>query len=190
MKIGILGGTFNPVHTGHLLMAEGVKAAQKLDRIIFMPCALPPHKHSVRLAGGKHRVKMIKLAVKGNPCFDVSEIELKRGGKSYSVDTLEELAEGCKKNTRFFFIIGSDNLQSFDKWKSPSRLLELCKIIVVGRPGYKFPKRKHKNIIFVNIPTLPVSSTDIRTYIKQNRSIKYLVLDPVQDYIHKNRLYR
>lgn len=186
-KIGILGGTFNPVHTGHLLLAEGIREGLNLDSVLFIPSFMPPHKKSVKLASAKDRLALVRLAIKGNPYFKVSTIEIKRGGKSYSADTLEGLHKFFKNNAEFFFIIGSDNVSELKKWKSIDRLMKLCSIVTAVRPGYKikFPKVK-----VVDIPTLPVSSTDIRQLVNQGKTIKYLVPETVRKYILKNRLYR
>lgn len=186
-RIGILGGTFNPIHTGHLLLAEGIKEKLHLDYVLFIPCNFPPHKKSLKLALAKHRFNMVRLAVKGNPKFKVSALEIKRGGISYSVDTLDELYKLYRGNAKFFFIIGSDSLKGLRTWKSINKLMKLCKIVAVTRPGYRLKYRGVKNI---ELPTLPVSSTDIRKFVKRGMSIKHLVPDSVRKYIIKCGLYR
>lgn len=186
-RIGILGGTFNPIHTGHLLLAEGIKKKLRLDFILFIPCYLPPHKKPLKLAPAKHRFNMVRLAVRDNPSFKVSALEIKRRGISYSVDTLDELYKLYRGNAKFFFILGSDSLKGLRTWKSINKLMKLCKIVAVTRPGYRLKYHGVKNI---ELPTLPVSSTDIRKFVKIGRSIKYLVPDEVGKYIHKCRLYQ
>lgn len=185
-RIGILGGTFNPIHTGHLLLAEMVKEKLGLDYVLFIPCFLPPHKRPIKLAPAKDRLTMVKWAVKGKPYFKVSRIELERGGKSYSVDTLEELHKLYKEKTKFFFIIGSDSLSGLHTWKSLDRLMKLCQIVAVTRPGYRL---KHTGVKILNLPTLPISSTDIRQLVREGKSIRYLVPDAVKSYILRNKLY-
>lgn len=194
-KIGILGGTFNPVHTGHLLIAEGAREVLGLDQILFVPCAVPPLKQTKNLVSVRHRLAMVKLAVKGNSSFKISTIELDRGGVSYSIDTIREL---CKSSqAKIFFIVGSDSLFQFSQWKNIHQLLDLCTLVVADRPGYKLVKGKSKilakktsKIKIIQVPTLPISSTDIRVLAKKKRSLKHLVPDKVREYIIKYRLYQ
>lgn len=185
-RIGILGGTFNPIHSGHLLLAEGVREKLNLDYILFIPCCQPPHKKPMKFVSQKDRLAMVRLAVKGNPYFKASNIEIKRGGKSYSVDTLEELHRVYRGGARFFFIIGSDSLKELRLWKSFDRLTKLCNFVAVTRQDYSY---KYKGVRAVKVPTLPISSTDIRNFVKQKKTIKYLVPEPVRRYILKNELY-
>lgn len=179
-RIGILGGTFNPIHTGHLLVAEGVKEELGLDYVLFIPCYLPPHKKPLKLAPARHRLAMVRLAIRGNPSFRISTIEIKRKGKSYSVDTLEELHRLYKGKARFFFIIGSDSISGLRTWKSIDKLMKLCKLVAVSRPGYRL---RYPGVKIIDIPTLPISSTDIRRLIKEGKSIRYLVPEEVRRYI-------
>ncbi len=185
-RIGILGGTFNPIHTGHLLLAEGVREKMGLDYVLFIPCYLPPHKKPLNLAPAGDRLAMVRLAVKGNPSFKVSTLEIVRGGKSYSVDTLQELHRLYKGKANFFFIIGSDSLSVLNTWKSIDRVMDLCRLVAVTRPGYRF---NSPGVKIIDLPTLSVSSTDIRRLVRQGKSIKYLVPEAVRRYIIKNRLY-
>lgn len=188
-RIGILGGTFNPIHNGHLLMAEGILAKLRLDSILFIPCDIPPHKKTLRLISSIHRKKMVQCAIKDNHHFVLSAVELKRRGKSYSIDTLKELAKIYKDKTKLFFIIGSDNLHGFSKWKDPKTLLKLCELVVVKRPNMPLTKHKINGIKTVNVPTLPISSTNIRSLIRRKKSIKYMVPEDVRKYILNHRLY-
>lgn len=185
-RIGILGGTFNPIHTGHLLIAEGVKEKLGLDYVLFIPCYLPPHKKHLKLAPARHRLAMVRLAIKGKPSFKISTIEIERRGKSYSVDTLEKLHKLYKGKARFFFIIGSDSITGLRTWKSIDKLMKLCKLVAVTRPGYRL---RYPGVKMINLPTLPISSTDIRRLVKQGKSIRYLVPDAVKRYILRNGLY-
>lgn len=204
-RIGILGGTFNPIHTGHLLLAEGVKKKLHLDYVLFIPCYLPPHKKPLKLAPAKHRFNMVRLAIRGNPKFKISNSEIKRKGISYSVDTLEELHKmysakkrpvsrrenggqsGGKEKAKFFFIIGSDSLKGLRTWKYINRLMKSCTLVAVTRPGYKL---KYSGVKNIKLPTLPISSTDIRKFVKRGMSIRHLVPDSVRKYIIKCGLYR
>jgi len=202
LKIGILGGTFNPIHTGHLMMAEAVLSKLKLNYVLFIPCALSPTKSSEKLAESSHRLKMVERAVKGNPSFKVSKIELERGGRSYSVDTLDTLKKIYKNKTKFFFIIGADNLSQLCKWKQPDRLFKLCTPVVVGRQGIPLislgkyyqkqaglTKAQINKLRLINAPTLPISSTGIRAMVRKGRPIRYLVPEPVRRYILRYKLY-
>lgn len=185
-KIGILGGTFNPIHNGHLLLAEGVKEKLGLHSIIFIPCYLPPHKKNIKILSTRHRLNMVKLAVKDNPCFKVSDVEIKRGGKSYTVDTLEKLHKIYKNKAKFYFILGSDSFSGLHTWKDLDKIMKLCRLVAVTRPGYHI---KYPFVKVVSIFTLPVSSTDVRKSVQNKKSIKYLVPDNVIKYIRKNKLF-
>lgn len=186
-RIGVLGGTFNPIHTGHLLIAEGVKEKLGLDYVLFIPCYLPPHKKPQRLASARDRLSMVRLAVKGNPSFMVSTMEIKRKGKSYSVDTLEKLHRLYRGKAKFFFIIGSDSISGLKTWKSIDKLMKLCEIVAVTRLGYRL---RYPGVRMIEIPTLSISSTDIRRLVKQGKSIRYLVPEAVRRYIVSNMLIR
>lgn len=185
-RIGILGGTFNPIHTGHLLLAEGVKEALQLDSVIFIPCNFPPHKKCCNLVSVKHRLAMVKSAIKDCKGFKVSTIEAERGGRSYSVDTLGKLSKLYKEKAEFFFIIGSDSIIGLDDWKEIKKLTKMCKMVAVARPGYDL---KYKGVKVLKVPTFAVSSTNIRNLVKKRKSIKYLVPETVRKYIVKHRLF-
>lgn len=186
-RMGILGGTFNPIHSGHLLMAEGAREKLMLDEVLFIPCALSPLKKSVNLIPARRRLAMVRAAARGNPVFKVLTMEIKRGGRSYSVDTLQELHKLYKKTADFFFIIGSDSMAGLPAWKNLKKLMKLGKIIAVSRPGYTLD---YPGVKLIKIPTLPVSSTDIRHLVRQGRSIKYLVPEQVRKYILKYKIYQ
>jgi len=188
MKIGILGGTFNPIHTGHLILAEEAREKLGLDKVIFVPAFLPPHKDDSGIAPAKMRLEMVKLAIKGNKSLMVSDIEIKRDGRSYTIDTIR----GFKKlfvSDELYFIIGSDLLKYLDVWKDLNEIIKMVKFIAATRPGYPLEK------IPSYIATLPIRAVDIsafevRSAIKDNRSFRYLVPDKVFDYINKKRLYK
>jgi nicotinate-nucleotide adenylyltransferase len=187
MKIGILGGTFNPIHIGHLILAEEVREKLKLDKIIFVPAYLPPHKDNSDIAPHPHRLVMVKKAIKGNRCFAVSDMEIKRNGRSYTIDTLKEFKKIYPKE-ELYFIIGSDLLNYLNDWKDLGEIIKMVKFIVATRPGYPLEK------IPAYISTIPIRAVDIsgfsiRQAIKENKSFRYLVPEVVHKYIIRNKLY-
>jgi len=193
MRIGIIGGTFNPIHYGHLVSASEVCNKFKLDKVIFIPSALNPLKNTSNLAEPHHRLKMIKLAIASNPLFEASDIEIKRGGTSYTIDTIKALVKKYDKDTNMYFIIGADAFGEINSWASPDALLKMCKFIVTTRPGYDVKKAKHvfkKYTEMMEITYLEISSSDIRKRIKSGVPIKYLLPEKVENYIYKHRLYR
>lgn len=188
-KIAILGGSFNPIHIGHLILANTVCEEFNLDKIIFVPCYIQPLKSNKDFASPEDRLAMIKLAIQNNPKFELSDIEIKRKGKSYTVDTLKYFKQ---KYDDLYFVIGADNIKDFHRWKEPDTILKLAKLIVTNRGGIelKIPKRLRGKKIFVcKIPDIEISSTLIRNNIRSNKSIKYLVPEKVEKYIIKNKLY-
>lgn len=188
MRIGIFGGTFNPIHFGHLVLAEQAHEKLNLDRVIFVPCYYPPHKKSSRLATPGQRYSMVKLAIQGNPRFKVSDIEIKRKGRSYSVDTLRQLRDKYKK-AKLFFISGSDVSGQISKWKSINEIFRLAQFVLAKRPGYKL-KKYNRNISIISITELDISSSMVRRKIKTGQSIRYLMPMRVYKYIKEKRLYR
>ncbi|MFD1362990.1 nicotinate-nucleotide adenylyltransferase [Lentibacillus salinarum] len=184
-RIGILGGTFDPPHIGHLLIAEEVRVAQNLDDVWFMPSHEPPHKQKAN-ADASDRVEMAKRATAGNPHFKVNTIEVNRLGKSYTFDTMK-LFNQEHPDASFYFIIGADMVEYLPNWKHIEELLELVTFVGVKREGYKlaseYPIRE------VDIPLMDISSTDIRTRLADKRSIKYMVPEKVEIYIKEKRLY-
>jgi len=188
MKIGVLGGTFNPVHIGHLILAEEAREKLCLDRIIFVPTYLPPHKDNSDIVPAKDRLTMLKLAISGNRYFLTSDIEIKRDGRSYTIDTLK----GFKKRypeDELYFIIGSDLLKYLDDWKDLNDIIKMVKFIVATRPGYPLEEIP-AYISTVAIRAVDVSGFQIRSCIKENRSFRYLVPDAVYKYIIKKGLYK
>jgi nicotinate-nucleotide adenylyltransferase len=217
MKLGIMGGTFNPIHYGHLRPAEEIRERLKLDKILFIPSARPPHKDS-EIIEPHHRLEMVKLAIGSNPAFDVSPIEIKRRGKSYSVRTLEELLEEYRADP--FFLLGIDAFLEIPSWREVDRLFNLTNFVILLRPPYTFQslnqspylrfitksilveldqgirqsyRRAYENgkfIYFERVTGFDISSTSIRKNLKAGRSIKYLLPPPVELYIMAHRLYR
>jgi len=192
MKLGIFGGTFNPPHIGHLIVAEHVCDALRLDNIVFVPAATPPHKALDGIVAAAHRVEMLRRAIQGNPNFDISDIEIARGGVSFTVDTLQQLRDEHPSD-EFFLLIGMDNLPEFPTWRSPERILELATVVVMTRPGFAandVPPDLKGRVRICPVPTIGIASSEIRARVKEGKSIRYLVADPVRDYIHHHNLYR
>lgn len=191
MRIGILGGTFNPIHNGHLIIAEQVRIKFGLSKVLFIPCNIPYHKKSIGLASAKHRLAMVKLAIKDNPYFEASDIEIKRGGLTYSIDTIRYLKNTYPAGTQFYFIIGVDSLPELPLWREIKTLAKLCRFVAIDRPGFIRPKLKlSARISYLSYPLIDISSSRIRHSIKQRQSVKYLVPGSVQQYINKHKLYR
>jgi nicotinate-nucleotide adenylyltransferase len=188
MKIGILGGTFNPIHIGHLIMAEEVREKLGLAKIIFVPTNVAPHKENSDIAVPEARFAMVGLAIKGNKYFSVSDMEIKRQGKSYTIDTLKELKKIYPLD-ELYFISGSDLLKYLDEWKDLKEIIQMVKFIVATRPGYPLEKIP-SYISTVPIRAVDISAFEIRKAIKDNNSYRYLVPDVVFNYINKERLYR
>ncbi|MBI4743541.1 MAG: nicotinate-nucleotide adenylyltransferase [Actinobacteria bacterium] len=200
LKFGIMGGTFNPIHYGHLVTAEEAFNQFKLDKVIFMPSAAPPHKKDEKIISADDRYLMTVLAVASNKHFSVSSLEIERGGYSYTVDTINALKKRLAPNSKIYFITGADAILEILTWKEPHKLIDFCDFIAATRPGYNLGKfrevfsyddwQKFKSkISFMEIPALAISSTAIRERIRKGRSVRYLLPDNVIDYISKNRLY-
>lgn len=215
-KLGILGGTFNPIHYGHLAAAEEVRDRLKLDRILFIPASLPPHKFEQDVPSAYHRMEMVRLATSGNPHFEPSDIEIKRGGTSYTIDTIESLRLSYP-GAELFFITGLDTFLEIKTWHAWEKLLRICSFVVLSRPGYSFTDLlkidfmksagremidldqgmlKHAKIrpgaftLYLEmIPLYDISSTDIRRRVKEGGNIKYLLPDSVEVYIIEKGLY-
>lgn len=194
-RYGIMGGSFNPVHIAHLITAEEVRHELGLDKIIFIPAANHPLKDNPDIPNAQIRMEMLQLAIKDNPSFEASDIEIKlpQDSKSYTVNTLTALRELYKdKNVKLYLILGVDNLIELDKWKEPEKLFELSEVVAVNRPGFNTSDIKneyHKLVTYVTVPNLDVSSKNIRLRIKENKSIKYLVPQAVENYIKQHKLY-
>jgi len=213
MDCAILGGTFDPVHYGHLRVAEEVKECLRLERVIFIPAARPPHKEERSFTAAEHRLHMVRLAIEGNPAFEASEREIQRGGASYSVDTLREIA-GEEPDSELHFIVGADSFNEITTWHEYEELFKLANIIVVPRPGYALRKLENalpvavashfwydeardiysgdgdRFIRFVETTAMGISASEIRGRVKRGASIRYLLPAPVAEYIEKEGLYR
>jgi len=217
MRLGILGGTFNPIHYGHLRPAEEIRERLRLDKVLFIPSARPPHKDS-DIIEPHHRLEMVRLAIKSNPRFDVSTIEVMRKGKSYSVRTLEEIVE--EYGSEPFFLLGIDAFLEIPTWREADRLFSLTNFVILLRPPYTFQSltqspylrsmtrsvlmeldqgirqgyrkglQNGKSIFFERVTSMDISSTYIRKSLKTGKSIKYLLPVSVESYIMEHRLYR
>ena len=198
-RIGILGGTFNPIHLGHLLIAQDALEQMALDRVKFIPSATPPHKTAETLVNARARLQMIRLAIRGNDRFEADDIEIRRGGKSYSVDTLTELRRRDPK-ADFYFIIGADSLRELHLWREAQRVVRLCTFVTVPRPGFEAKpvvdrrldaaSRKRLRQHVLRGHPCGIASREIRSRVASGRSIRYLVPDAVTEYIRRHGLYQ
>lgn len=188
MRIGILGGTFNPIHIGHLILAEEAFWKLKLNKVVFVPSYLPPHKEETDVIDARHRFNMVSLAIEGNEHFEASTIEIDAKGRSYSVETLKLFRQKLGPDSEIFFITGSDSLKELFSWRKIDEIFNLSRFIVAQRPGYPIEELP-KNVQAVTITGVEISSSEIRKRIKDKRSIRYLVPDGVRMYIEKNKLY-
>jgi len=184
MRLGILGGTFNPIHLGHLLLAECARQQCRLDQVWFMPTASPPHKSSHRLLDGRRRLALIRLAIRGHPCFRASDLELRLGGVSYTIRTVQAL-HVLQPHAQLFFIIGSDMLKV--RWYRFEALRRLCTFVVADRGSTIQSRRGIRRIV---MPQVDISSSMIRQRVRQGRSVRYLVPDAVLGSLVRHRLYR
>lgn len=187
-RIGILGGTFNPIHSGHLAMAQAALDSLNLDRVYFVPSFLPPHKDVKDLASAEDRYEMVKRAVEINSKFEASDFEIKKGGRSYSIDTVKFFRSKLSTNDKLYFIIGQDSYNTLSNWKNIDELITLVEFVVINRPGNKILKSDYK-VIPVNMPEQDISSSAIREGIEK-KSTKNLLPEAVLQYIEKKKLYR
>ena len=218
MRIGILGGTFNPVHSGHLRIAEEAREALSLDKIIFIPCFIPPHKEEEGIASADARMHMLELAVSDNPFFETSDMELKRGGKSYSIETLTRLRDDYGDSNKLLFIIGMDSYREIGIWKSYAKLFNIADFVVVSRPLASEKKEELSPVkllpvdirdefcydpqtriaahssgrltYFLETTMLDISSTRLRDCLANGKSVKYLMPAEVEEFIKEKVLYK
>ncbi|NLL42357.1 MAG: nicotinate-nucleotide adenylyltransferase [Firmicutes bacterium] len=198
-RIGIMGGTFDPVHYGHLVTAEGARCVYKLDQVFFLPSGKPPHKLMKQVSDAEHRYMMTVLATLTNPHFEVSRLDIDREGISYTIDTLKYLREYYGPEAELFFITGADAIFEITDWKDHDEYLTIAHFIAAARPGFaleELPKAtqdwvdKHANRFHVlNVPAMAISSTEIRERVRSGMSIRYLVPEPVEHYIKRHKLY-
>jgi nicotinate-nucleotide adenylyltransferase len=212
-KIGIFGGTFDPIHYGHLRSAEEVRGLFELQKVIFIPAAYPPHKDEKKVTEPIHRLEMVRIAISDNPFFDLSDIEFRRDGKSYSIETIKLLINKYGEGVPLFFILGSDAFAEIDTWKSFEEVLSITNFIVIERPGIKefnleglLPEHVYRKfrwdknreafihesgcgVYFRRCTQMDISSTKIREIVRRKGSIKYLLPKSVEEYIYREDLY-
>jgi|SRR3990172_6499381 len=193
-RIGVYGGTFNPVHIAHLITAEEVSEQMHLEKVLFIPTAHHPLKNEESIIDAGTRLKMLEIAINGNDKFESSDIEITEDEqKSYTVNTLIKLREKYKdEQVKFYLIIGMDNFAELQKWKEPDKLFMLAEVIVINRPGYFADDIKNdysRQVVYAPVTNIDISSTEIRNRVRENRSIKYLVPDGVERFIQQNKLY-
>jgi nicotinate-nucleotide adenylyltransferase len=199
MRLGVFGGTFDPIHTAHLRVAEEVADALRLKQVLFVPAGRPPHRRQPH-AAPEQRLAMVRLAVAGNPRFAVSDLEIRKSGPSYTVETLAELRRTHPRD-RLFFLLGLDQLAELRHWHQPERLLELCHLVALSRPGQAEPKASvllgpngrrlpARAYTLVRVSALDISATAIRRLARKGASLRYLVPESVRAYLQRKMLYR
>lgn len=199
MKIAVMGGTFDPIHYGHLVVAEAARAKFNFDKVIFMPTGSPAHKQEMDVTEGYHRYQMTVLATSSNPYFEVSKIELERMGITYTIDTIKELKR-LFGDIKIYFITGADALLEILTWHKVEELFSICEFIAATRPGFhkkdmeqklkEISSKFRENINMLDIPALAISSTHIRKRVSEGEPIKYLLPESVEQYIYEKGLYR
>lgn len=189
-RVGVFGGSFDPVHVGHLILAEEAVTRLRLDRLLFVPAARPAHKRTRALAPIADRVAMLRLATRGNPRFAVSRIEADLPGVAYTVRTLERLARA--ERASLYFLMGQDSLEEFGTWREPARILSLARLAVLPRGDGRRPRLApalRRRVVFLDAPRVGVSSTEIRRRLRSGRSVRYWVPEPVLAYLERHGLY-
>ena len=193
MKVCLFGGTFDPPHLGHLIIAQTIFEAENFDQIVFVPAYQPPHKNGMKISPVDQRLEMLNIAIKENPNFIMSDLEIERKGLSYSIDTIMEYKKQNNLNSNeLFYLMGSDSLRQFKKWKDPKMIIDESRVIVAIRPGFRpsdIPNWILAKIQFASIPRIEISSTTIRERWGNDKTIRYMVTESVWQYINKNKLY-
>ncbi|MFR1639392.1 MAG: nicotinate-nucleotide adenylyltransferase [Eggerthellaceae bacterium] len=197
-RLGIMGGTFDPIHTGHLACAEQAREAYRLDAVVFVPAGNPVFKKDRAVSSGADRLAMCQLAVLSNPAFDVSAVEIERGGDTYTVDTLRQMRAHYPDNVELRFITGADAVYNIVKWRESAAIADLARLIAVTRPGYVLSEERraliaeHGSFVidYLEVTALAISSSDLRARVREGKSIRYLTMQRVLDYIQRHGLYR
>ena len=198
MRLGILGGTFDPIHIGHLILAEEAWYQLGLEKVLLVPAADPPHKQGRRLSSVEHRVKMIELSIADNSHFELSRIDVDRPGPHYTLDMVKLHLEQYGPGTDLYFLMGLDSLADLPNWHEPTQLVELCHLVALSRPdsGFDWDKLEEElpsvrwRVIFLPMPELQIASSMIQQRVRQGRPLRYQVLPQVEAYIHEHNLYR
>lgn len=199
MRIGVMGGTFDPIHIGHLVAAEEARCALRLEKVLFVPAGEPAHKEPGDVSLALHRVRMVGLAVATNSFFELSTVDVARPGKSYTVDTVTRLRRQMGEEADLFFIVGMDSLGELTTWKEPDKLVSLCRLAVVNRPPYRLMDLAileqqipgiSDRVDLVKMPGIDISASDLRLRVATGLPVKYLVPEPVEQYIKEKGLYR
>ncbi len=198
MNIGVIGGTFDPIHNGHLLIAQEVSTRLSLAEVFFVPAGQPWLKANSPVSAAEHRLEMVRLAIADRPHFKLSAVDIDRAGPSYTTDTIADLQSQLGADTELFFILGWDSLAALPQWHEPSRLIEMCYLVAVPRPGYRRPKVKSleksihgisRRLMLLDRPEVDISAAVIRERVARGLSIRHLVPGPVNRYIKQHRLY-
>ena len=191
MKICLFGGTFDPPHIGHLLIAQTICEVESFDKILFIPVYTPSHKNDITPVN--HRIEMVKIAINDNPKFEYSDVDILRNGVSYTIDSILDIKQNFGlKGEEVYYLMGSDSLIDLKNWKNPKKILKECNVVVAIRPGFRpsdIPNWILQNVHFANIPRFELSSTKIRSRWKKDLTIRYMVTLPIWEYINKNNLY-
>jgi nicotinate-nucleotide adenylyltransferase len=185
------GGTFDPIHLAHLVVAEYAQSELALDQLLFVPSYIPPHKLSKKISSPEHRLNMLNLVVDKNPNFDVCAFELEKGGTSFTIDTLKYLQKQYNvSRDNLYIVIGADNLVDFHHWKAPEDIRQTAQIVVAGRPRYKAENPVYDDFHFLDSPLLEISASLIRERVREHKSVRYLLPDSVIQYIRDHGLYQ
>jgi nicotinate-nucleotide adenylyltransferase len=192
-----MGGTFDPIHFGHLVTAEEVRVKFGLDEVVFVPCGIPPHKKGYEVTPAEHRYLMVVLATASNPHFTASRVEIDRAGPSYAIDTLRFFKQHYGEGTHLYFITGADAILEIMTWRDSEELFRLCRFVAATRPGYHLDELEKRltaeqvaHVDVVTVPGIEISSTDVRQRVKAGLPIRYLVPAETESYIRKYGLYR
>ena len=197
-RIGVIGGTFDPIHYGHLAAAEEARVRMNLERVLFVVARVPPHKLDEEVTPVEHRLAMVSLAIASNPDFAISTVDVDRPGPSYTVDTVSILQEQWGHETEIHFIMGVDSLLELPTWHQPQRLIQLCRLVAVRRPGFEIDMAQLEASLpgissraeIIDMPEMDISSTDLQQRAREGLPIKYQVPEEVERYINDHELYR
>ena len=198
LRIGVLGGTFDPIHYGHLAAAEEARVKLNLGKVLFAVAGLPPHKLDEEVTPVEYRVAMVRLGIASNPHFEISLVDVDRPGPSYTVDTISILREQWGQDAEFFFVMGLDSLVEVPTWHQPQRLIQLCHLVAVARPGFEANMSQLEESVpgissrmkIISMPEVDISSSDLQLRVREGLPIKYQVPEEVERYIREHKLYQ